>query len=181
MKISTPKFLAAAFLASVCQISFAETLTVTTTEAGTLANLIDATAKATTTSLKVNGPLNGADILFLRQMMTAGLKSSETYEGVLAELDLSDATIVASDDHYYETSKVGYNTTDNEVGDYMFNKCVTLTSIKLPRTATRIGQNAFLRLENLTSIVLPEALVTIDKSAFAYSNAFTELVFPPQH
>ena len=140
----------------------------TTTEAGTLANLIDATAKATTTSLKVNGPLNGADILFLRQMMTAGLKSSETYEGVLAELDLSDATIVASDDHYYETSKVGYTTADNEVGDYMFNKCVTLTSIKLPRTATRIGQNAFLRLENLTSIVLPEALVTIDKSAFAY-------------
>ena len=111
-------------------------------------------------------------------MMTAGLKSSETYEGVLAELDLSDATIVASDDHYYETSKVGYTTADNEVGDYMFNKCVTLTSIKLPRTATRIGQNAFLRLENLTSIVLPEALVTIDKSAFAYSNAFTELAFP---
>ena len=178
MKISTPKFLAAAFLASVCQISFAETVTVTTTEAGTLANLIDATTKATTTSLKVNGPLNGADILFLRQMMTAGLKSSETYEGVLAELDLSDATIVASDDHYYETSKVGYTTANNEVGDYMFNKCVTLTSIKLPRTATRIGQNAFLRLENLTSIVLPEALVTIDKSAFAYSNAFTELAFP---
>ena len=178
MKISTPKFLSAAFLASVCQISFAETVTVTTTEAGTLANLIDATTKATTTSLKVNGPLNGADILFLRQMMTAGLKSSETYEGVLAELDLSDATIVASDDHYYETSKVGYTTANNEVGDYMFNKCVTLTSIKLPRTATRIGQNAFLRLESLTSIVLPEALVTIDKSAFAYSNAFTELAFP---
>lgn len=178
MKISTPKFLAAAFLASVCQISFAETLTVTTTEAGTLANLIDATAKATTTSLKVNGPLNGADILFLRQMMTAGLTSSETNEGVLAELDLSDATIVASEDLYYQTSKVNYTTTDNEIGDWMFNKCNTLSSIKLPKTVTRIGQNAFLRLESLVSVELPEALVTIDKSAFSYSNAITELAFP---
>ncbi len=178
MKISTPKFLAAAFLASFCQISFAETLTVTTTEAGTLANLIDATAKATTTSLKVNGPLNGADILFLRQMMTAGLKSSETYEGVLAELDLSDATIVASEDLYYQTSKVNYSTTDNEIGDWMFNKCNTLTSIKLPKTVTRIGQNAFLRLESLVSVELPEALVTIDKSAFSYSSAIAELDFP---
>ena len=178
MKIFTPKFLAAAALIASCQFSFAETLTVTTTEAGTLANYIDATAKTTTTSLKVNGPLNGADILFLRQMMTAGLKSSETYEGVLAELDLSDATIVASDDHYYETSKENYSTADNEVGDYMFTKCATLTSIKLPRTVTRIGQNAFLRLESLTSVELPDALVTIDKSAFSYSSAITELAFP---
>ncbi len=178
MKTSTPKLFAAALLAAACQCSLAQTLTVTTTEAGTLASHIDATAKQATTSLKVSGPLNGADILFLRQMMTAGLKSSETHEGVLAELDLADATIVASDDHYYEGSKVSYSTADNEVGDYMFNKCVTLTSIKLPRSVTRIGQNAFLRLENLTSIELPEALVTIDKSAFAYSNAFTQLAFP---
>ena len=178
MKIPTPKLLTAGALMAACQFSLAETLNVTITEAGTLANQIDATAKATTTSLKVNGPLNGADILFLRQMMTAGLKSSETNEGMLAELDLSDATIVASDDHYYETSKENYTTADNEVGDYMFTKCATLTSIKLPRTVTRIGQNAFLRLENLTSVELPEALVTIDKSAFSYSSAIAELAFP---
>ena len=178
MKVFTPKFLAAATLIATCQFTFAETLTVTITEPGTLASYIDATAKTSTTSLKVNGPLNGADILFLRQMMTAGLTSSETYEGVLSELDLSDATIVASDDHYYEGSRVSYSTADNEVGDYMFNKCVTLTSIKLPRTATRIGQQAFLRLENLTSVELPEALVTIDKSAFAYDSGLIEMNFP---
>ena len=38
MKTFTPKILAAAALFAFCQFSFAETLTVTTTEAGTLAN-----------------------------------------------------------------------------------------------------------------------------------------------
>ena len=177
MQISTSrKFLAAVLMIASCQ--YATAVTVTTTEAGTLSTLIDAAAKTTTTSLKVNGPLNGADILFLRQMMTAGLTSSETNEGVLAELDLSEATIVASEDLYYQTSKVNYTTADNEIGDWMFNKCNTLTSIKLPKSVTRIGQNAFLRLENLVTVELPEALVTIDKSAFSYSNAIAELAFP---
>lgn len=179
MRISTlKKSLAIAALMAGCQFASAETVTVTTTEAGTLANYIDATAKSTTTSLKVSGPLNGADILFLRQMMTAGLKSSETNAGVLAELDLSDATIVASEDSYYETSKASYKTTDNVVGAYMFNKCYTLTNIKLPKTATIIDQNAFLRLEQLTSVTLPEALVTIEKDAFAYDSGITEMAFP---
>ena len=93
MQISTSrKLLAAVLVIACCQIATAETVTVT--EPGTLSNLIDAAAKTTMTSLKVTGPLNGADILFLRQMMTAGLTSSETNEGVLAELDLSDATIL---------------------------------------------------------------------------------------
>ncbi len=179
MQISTLKKSLAVFaLMAGCQFISAETVTVTTTEAGTLANYIDATAKTTITSLKVSGPLNGADILFLRQMMTAGLKSSETYEGVLSELDLSDAIIVASEDAYYETSKASYTTTDNVVGAYMFNKCYTLTSIKLPKTATIIDQNAFLRLEKLTSVTLPEALVTIEKDAFAYDSGITEMAFP---
>lgn len=179
MQFSTlKKSLAVATLLATCQFVPAETITVTTSEAGTLANYIDASAKTTITSLKVSGPLNGADILFLRQMMTAGLKSSETYEGALSELDLSDATIVASEDAYYETSKASYTTTDNVVGAYMFNKCYTLTSIKLPKTATIIDQNAFLRLEQLTSVTLPEALVTIEKDAFAYDSGLTEMAFP---
>ncbi|MBR5716556.1 MAG: leucine-rich repeat domain-containing protein [Bacteroidales bacterium] len=177
MQISTSrKFLAAVLVIASCQYATAETVTVT--EPGTLSTLIDAAAKTTTTSLKVNGPLNGADILFLRQMMTAGLTSSETNEGVLAELDLSDATIVASEDLYYKTSKVNYTTADNVIGDWMFNNCRTLTSIKLPKTVTRIGQNAFLRLESLVTVELPEDLVTIDKSAFSYSSAIAELAFP---
>ena len=159
-------------------IASAQQLSVTTTEAGQLATLIDATARQTTTSLKVSGPINGADVIVLREMMTAGVTSSESHTGVLAELDLSDATIEASDDVYYKTSKVDYTTQANTVGDYMFNKCVTLTSVKLPRSATRIGQNALLRLEALTSVELPEALVTIEKSAFAYSSALAEVSFP---
>ena len=78
----------------ICLLSMSVTWaqkSVTVSTAGTLGNQISAAERASLTSLKVSGPLNGNDIKVIREMGKAKL----------AELDLSDATIVKGGDSYY--------------------------------------------------------------------------------
>ncbi|MCQ2253181.1 MAG: leucine-rich repeat domain-containing protein, partial [Bacteroidales bacterium] len=53
-----------------------------------------------------------------------------------------------------------------QIGDYMFDQCRSLLSIKLPSTVTRIGQYAFQNCENLTSIQWPENLAEVGSWPF---------------
>ena len=64
------------------------------TTAGTLNTLVTSDQKFTTTSLVVKGDLNGADILFLREMAGSDKKGVAT-EGKLEVLDLTEANFVA--------------------------------------------------------------------------------------
>ena len=86
-------------------------------------------------SLKVTGPINGTDVALIRDM---------TLNGILAHIDLSDATIVSGGvNYYYVNYYKSYYTSDNVVGMYMF--------------ADEQHPN-----DNLRSIVLPSNMVKFE-------------------
>ena len=100
MKISTK----IKMLALVAGMMFANmelfALDVTTTAGGQLSSKIDPSEKLTITELSITGPLNGADILYIREMAGAGYQSSSTTDGKLVSLNLQNASIVDGGEYY---------------------------------------------------------------------------------
>ena len=70
---------------------WAQQRTVVLDAPGTLASKLPQGERAAVTSLKVSGPLNGSDVLVLREMAKAHL----------AEIDMSDASIVEGGSCYF--------------------------------------------------------------------------------
>lgn len=155
----------------------AQSLTVSTTQAGTLSTQVGDDVKYTTSSLTVTGPLNGADILYLRQMFGVGATASETTDGKLDSLDLSGATIVASDDVYYTVGNTGKTTSDGIVGDYFFYNCKRMAYLVLPATTAGIGENAFgnVVIEHLD---LPEGVKYLGKNCLAGQSKMSLIHIP---
>ena len=107
---------------------------VTIATAGTMRNILG-DGYLNITSLKVVGPINGDDIFYLRKML-GDSELNQIDRGKLTTLDLSEASIVEGGDWYYEySSSMQYCTTNDEIGDYMFHKCVNLRNIVLPKKA----------------------------------------------
>ena len=148
-------------LTLICSASFAQK-TVTLTKAGELSKHITTAEKYKLTSLTVSGPINGTDVLFLREMAGRDVDGMST-DGQLATLDLSDANIVAGGANYYKvkrglSTKYYNNAEDDVVGFYMFANCGNLTSVKLPKTAKKIELYAFNNCKALKECTLPEQL-----------------------
>ena len=128
--------------------------------------------------LKVTGCINSYDIIVFRDKMP-----------MLCELDLSEATVIASSKPFYGNT---YCTGNNSLGSYAFYDLDKLVNVKLPKnlhtlgdytfqscdglitvdaTATaelNIGNYAFNGCRNLEEIIFPEYVSTIGTSAFAY-------------
>lgn len=167
-------------LTLICSASFAQK-TVTLTKAGELSKHITTAEKYKLTSLTVSGPINGTDVLFLREMAGRDVDGMST-DGQLATLDLSDANIVAGGANYYKvkrglSTKYYNNAEDDVVGYYMFANCGNLTSVKLPKTAKKIELYAFNNCKALKECTLPEQLTEVGSYAFT-STALTEINFP---
>lgn len=105
-------------------------------------------------SLKVEGSINGYDIMLMRNKMTN-----------LRYLDLSDATIVPEKDNYqYYT---GYYTKVNELGAYTFYDVDNLRTIILPKDITSIGDYAFANCNNLVEVLgMSKSCTVIGNYAF---------------
>lgn len=120
--------------------------TVSLDKAGTLSDKIPASEKYGITSLKISGPINGTDIILLRDMAGMDMDNNVS-EGKLESLDLSDARIVAGGEPYYVSysgaTDIEYYSKDNEMGNAMFFNCAKLQSIKLPDGASAIGDSCF--------------------------------------
>ena len=161
----------------LCTIQEIETgyMTVTLTEAGTIADKISDSRKLNITDLKVVGPINGTDIKFIREMAGNDLTGAST-DGKLVKLDLSEANIVAGGDAYYQPYSTPYETTDNQVGDYMFYS-TKLTKVILPSTATAIGASAFENCSSLATLTMGDAVETIGESAFYKCTGLTLFTF----
>lgn len=167
-------------LTLICSASFAQKM-VTLTKAGELSKHITTAEKYKLTSLTVSGPINGTDVLFLREMAGRDVDGMST-DGQLATLDLSDANIVAGGANYYKvkrglSTKYYNNAEDDVVGYYMFANCGNLTSVKLPKTAKKIELYAFNNCKALKECTLPEQLTEVGSYAFT-STALTEINFP---
>ena len=114
------------------------------------------------TSLKVIGPLNGTDILLIRKMAGRDKFGSET-NGSLVDLDISKATIVEGGNSYYRD----YYTSNNVIGDSMFNNCDIIQTILLPNSVTSIGLRAFSGCSSLKSVTIGNSVTSIGLSAFS--------------
>ena len=121
-------------------------------EAGTLPDRIGENQKYLITNLKIVGKINGTDLKFIREMAGCDFNGKET-DGKLSILDLSDAKIVEGGSAYYSDRDDGFIYTSNDkLGDYVFNDCYGLTSLTLPSSVTAIGSEAFKHCSGLTSI-----------------------------
>jgi len=95
-------------------------------------------------TLKVSGNIDSDDIMYMRNKM---------YN--LHNLDLTNATIVASNKEYYS----GCKTSDNSVGGFFdMNR---LRSVKLPTSAKQIEASAFRNCSYLRDITIPEGIEEI--------------------
>ncbi|MBO7119736.1 MAG: leucine-rich repeat protein [Bacteroidaceae bacterium] len=126
--------------------------------AGTLQSLLTSTDQ----ELKVTGVINGSDIKYIRQLVTAG---------TVKKLDWSGVRIVSGGQAYFES----YTTQDNVVGEKMFYECSNLQQMLLPTTVTSILKNAFARTR-LSTIDIPSSVRTIGEDAFAYCNSLSTVV-----
>ena len=153
-------------------------ITIKLDEAGTLPDKISESQKNLITNLKIVGKINGTDLKFIREMAGCDVNGKET-DGKLSILDLSDAKIVEGGSAYYSDRDDGFIYTSNDkLGDYVFNDCYGLTSLTLPSSVTKIGCYALLNCIGLTSLTLPSSVTEIGEGAFLNCRGLTNFTLP---
>ena len=111
-------------------------------------------------SIILAGPLNGDDLRTLRMMAGRDINGNAT-EGILADIDIAGASIVAGGGEYGE-SRV---TEEGVIGTGLFRSCQNLKHISLPMTAVKIEKDAFADCSSLRSLSVPASVVEIMPSA----------------
>ena len=153
-------------------------ITLTLDKAGTLPDKISESQKNLITNLKIVGKINGTDLKFIREMAGCDVNGKET-DGKLSILDLSDAKIVEGGSAYYSDRDDGFIYTSNDkLGDYVFNGCSGLTSLTLPSSVTKIGCYALFNCIGLTSLTLPSSVTEIGEAAFLNCRGLTNFTIP---
>lgn len=162
--------------------------TVQLSSAGTLSNHISDSEKYTIEKLKIVGEINGDDIKLLRDMAGSNYRCFHT-DGILEDLDLSEARIVAGGDRYIDADTLrvysqnedgtwiiianwvnlnGYRytlTTSDEIPSYSFFAC-KLKRISYPMSLKSIGDGAFSECRYLESISIPKTVDVIKGNPF---------------
>lgn len=153
-------------------------ITIKLDKAGTLPDKISESQKNLITNLKIVGKINGTDLKFIREMAGCDVNGKET-DGKLSILDLSDAKIVEGGSAYYSDRDDGFICTSNDkLGDYVFNGCSGLTSLTLPSSVTEIGEGAFLNCRGLTNFTIPSGVTSIGQGAFFCCYGLISLTIP---
>lgn len=171
------KFLLPLMLLLPCAAMAQEQRTIHLDEAGTLDQQISEEEKYNITDLTITGNLNGKDFILLRDMAGSKNVSTKT-DGKLASLDLSGASIVASDDVYFAYAGMSYTTSDNVMGAYIFLNADKLTQLKLPVNITEIGSQAFGGCTSVGNIVIPDGVTTLGVAPFLLCNSITTIEVP---
>ena len=153
-------------------------ITIKLDKAGTLPDRIASSKKYKITNLKIVGEVNGTDLKFIREMAGCDFNGKET-DGKLSILDLSDAKIVEGGSAYYSDRDDGFiHTSNDKLGDYVFNDCYGLTSLTLPSSVTKIGCYALSNCIGLTSLTLPSSVTEIGEHAFLNCRGLTNFTIP---
>lgn len=152
----------------------AKHLKIKLTTPGTLAEQISEDDRRTTDRLTLSGPLNEADLRFLRAL-AGGRYDGGKAEGTLRRIDLSKATLASGGGSYMD---IGTELTVKSPGTlppYLFNN-TEIEEIVLPESVDTLGEHSLARTR-LRRIRLPENAVLLAHSL--RSNAeLEEVVFP---
>lgn len=146
------------------------TITVT---AGGLSAALTTEEKSTITSLAIYGTIDARDFQTIRNEFP-----------LLAELDLSGATIAAYTDNnikypvYYPENTIPREPLFYEQ-NHSLNRLSGLTSVILPSSLISIGDRAFMGCTGLTSMIVPPSTITIDQEAFMDCSGLTSCTLPP--
>ena len=159
--------------------------------------LIADDAMNTVSSMKVNGPINGTDMMFIREM--CGVKDLDTPTGgQLRVLNLTNANVVASPEVYLSMYGVDFTTQENHFGSgFLYNcsqleeiylpmeavsidtlalaMCSSLKEVMIPSGVERIGYGAFYGCSSIKSMDVPDMVSEIEEGAFQNMNALEEL------
>ena len=135
--------------------------------AGGLSSALSTTEKNTFTDLKITGTIDARDLKTLRDEMP-----------MLANLDLSAATITAYTGAEGTYSTGSYSYPANTLSRNALYKNTTLKSIKLPGNLTSIGRSALNSCTALTAITIPSSVVLIDSMAFRACTALKKINIP---
>jgi len=149
------------FLSYTCLAAGYCDLTIRLDTAGTLADKIDLSMKDSVVSLKLEGYINSADILLIREMAGAD-KDGKPTTGRLAYLDLSKAHIREGGGFYY----LYYPAMDDYIKDYMFYRCHKLVSVVLPESAVFMGNSVFGYCSSLETVLIPKGIGGLGLNAF---------------
>ena len=141
------------------ELRFTTSSAVVLGEPGCLSTLIGED-KYKYSSITLAGPLNGDDLRMLRMMAGRDINGNAT-EGILADIDIAGASIVAGGGEYGE-SRV---TEEGVIGTGLFRSCQNLKHISLPMTAVKIEKDAFADCSSLRSLSVPASVVEITPSA----------------
>lgn len=151
-----------------------EQITIELEKAGTLPDRIESSKKYKITNLKIIGEINGTDLRMIREMAGRTAESNST-DGKLSVLDLSEAKIVEGGDCYCIGFYNDYYTSNDVIGDYAFEDCSGLTSLTLPAGITMIGFEAFRGCSGLTSLTFPAGITLIVDGAFYGCSGLTSI------
>ncbi len=132
--------------------------------AGTLAEVIGASEAVNLKRLSIKGDMNGSDFAFLRGILGGNpnhnLGSSSHLKGVLNTIDLSETNIVEGGTPYD-----GYRyTVKDAVSTGLFEGCVNLKEISLPKSAVAVESDAFEGCSGLEVLTIPENVSEISHS-----------------
>ena len=151
-------------------------ITIKLDEAGTLPDSISESQKNLIPNLKIVGEVNGTDLKFIREMAGRDYYINKT-DGKLSILDLSDAKIVEGGFPYVWYYGCMF-TSNDKLGDKVFEGCSGLTSLTLPSNITSIGESAFKGCSGLTNLTIPSGVTEIGESAFYGCSGLTSLTVP---
>ena len=141
--------------------------TITTTAPGQLSDLLPDSLNGKLGSLKVCGPLNGDDILRLRQL--AGRDQyGDPIRSALRQLDLLEATIVSGGRAYFVNNGKQLVTVDDEMPVQAFYGCSSLRRIVLPTSIRSFGVGAIGNCIRLEDVVIPNS--TAERTFFVDGN-----------
>lgn len=79
---------------------------------------------------------------------------------------------------FYEAAEIILPDTITSIGDYAFDSCEGITSLKLPASLTTIGEYAFNACSSLTDIEIPDSVTSIGCGAFYDCLSLKEIKLP---
>ena len=62
------------------------------------------------------------------------------------------------------------------IGNYVFSRCYSLTSVTIPGSVTAIGDGAFYFCYRLTSVTIPDSVTAIGNEAFSGCDSLSMII-----